>query len=83
MTTNQMLPVRIWLLLFLGAIGLLCGGVALADQLSPERDSFCAYYTRVRSGEPFERYCRTGDDADIVVNVGAAAGRLVFGRGRS
>jgi hypothetical protein len=83
MTTNQMLPVRIWLLLFLGAIGLLCGGVALADQLSPERDSFCAYYTRVRSGEPFERYCRTGDDADIVVNVGAAAGRLVFWRGRS
>ncbi len=35
MTTNPMLPVRIWLLLFLGAIGLLCGGVALADQLPP------------------------------------------------
>ena len=33
--------------------------------------------------EPFERYCRTGEDADIVVKIGQPAGRLVFWRGQS
>ena len=44
---------------------------------------FFAYYTRVESGEAFEQYCRTGENADIVVQVGQPAGRLVFGRGSS
>ena len=42
-----------------------------------------AYYTHIQSSEAFERYSRTGDDADIVVQLAAPAGRLVFWRGSS
>ena len=42
-----------------------------------------AYYSRVDSGETFEKYSRTGDDADIIVQLGAPEGRLVFWRGSS
>jgi hypothetical protein len=45
---------------------------------------FGAYYTKVDSGEEFERYSRTRDYADIVVrNIGKDGGRLVFWRGSS
>ena len=44
---------------------------------------FHAYYSRVDSGAPFERFSRTGDDADIIVKLGAPEGRLVFWRGSS
>jgi hypothetical protein len=45
---------------------------------------FGAYYTKIDSGEPFERYSRTGPHADVVVReVGPAKGRLVFWRGSS
>lgn len=47
------------------------------------RADFFAYYTHVRSGDPFERYSRTGDETDIVVHIGAADGKLVFWRGAS
>lgn len=40
-----------------------------------------AYYTRIDSGEDFEKYCRTGDYADIVVEVNG--GKFVFWRGSS
>ena len=56
-------------------------GVTLASQQST--DGLYAYYTKVQSKEPFERVCRTGTDADVVVNVGQAAGRVVFWRGQS
>lgn len=45
---------------------------------------FGAYYTKVDSGEAFEKYSRTLPSADIVVrNVGKEGGRLVFWRGSS
>ena len=44
---------------------------------------FHAYYTRVDSGEPFEKFSRTGDYPDIIVKLGALKGRLVFWRGAS
>lgn len=45
---------------------------------------FGAYYTKVDSGEKFERYSRTLPYADIVVrNIGDEGGRLVFWRGSS
>jgi hypothetical protein len=44
---------------------------------------FHAYYSRVDSGEPFEKFSRTGDYADIIVKLGAPEGRLVFWRGTS
>ena len=45
---------------------------------------FGAHYTKVDSGEAFEKYSRTGPQADVVVrNIGKARGRLVFWRGSS
>lgn len=76
--------------LLLGAILLLALHAAATTNAEPSRTErssevlFGAYYTRVDSGEPFEKYSRTGPHADIVVsNVGAARGRLVFWRGSS
>lgn len=43
--------------------------------------SFGAYYTKINSGQPFEKYSRTGKYADIVVQVADAGGKLVFWRG--
>jgi hypothetical protein len=42
---------------------------------------FKAYYTKINSGEAFEKYSRTGDYADIVVEV--SDGKFVFWRGSS
>jgi len=44
---------------------------------------FHAYYSRVDSGEPFERVSRTGDYVDLLVKLDAPEGRLVFWRGSS
>ena len=47
-------------------------------------EEFGAYYTKVDSGEEFERVSRTGPEADIVVRgLGEGGGRLVFWRGSS
>jgi hypothetical protein len=46
-------------------------------------DTFKAYYTKVISGEEFEKYSRTGPYADIIVELGEGNGRLVFWRGSS
>jgi hypothetical protein len=42
---------------------------------------FGAYYTKINSGQEFERYSRTGPYADIVVNLND--GKFVFWRGSS
>jgi hypothetical protein len=42
---------------------------------------FRAYYTKINSGEAFEKYSRTGEYADIVVEV--RGGKFVFWRGSS
>ena len=45
---------------------------------------FSAYYTKIDSGEDFERFSRTSDEADIVVQgVAGDSGRLVFSRATS
>ena len=45
---------------------------------------FGAYYTKIDSGEAFEKYSRTLPYADVVVrNIGTDGGRLVFWRGSS
>ncbi|MHC4748074.1 MAG: hypothetical protein ACYS18_12290, partial [Planctomycetota bacterium] len=41
-------------------------------------DKFYVYYTKVDSGENFEKFSHTGKFADVVVNV--APGKLVFHR---
>ena len=45
--------------------------------------TFGAYYTRITSDRPFERFSRTDAHADVVVQVSGAGGRLVFWRGSS
>jgi hypothetical protein len=42
---------------------------------------FYAYYTKINSGEPWEAYSRTGEHADLVVQL--SKGRLVFHRSSS
>jgi len=43
---------------------------------------FYAYYTHLKSDEPFEKYSRTTEYADIIVNIGENE-QLVFWRGTS
>ena len=65
---------------------MLCCWVLFVAALGGSRvwaGEFCAYYTRVESGDSFEKFSRTGDYADIIVKVGAPEGRLVFWRGTS
>ncbi len=44
---------------------------------------FGAYYTELKSGQDWEAHSRTGQYADVVVNVAKAGGSLVFWRGNS
>lgn len=56
----------------------------LLTSLVPAQAEFCAYYTKIKSGEAFEEYSRTGPEADIVVrDIGPDHGRFVFWRGSS
>lgn len=50
--------------------------------LSPSED-FDAYYTHIVTNDEFEKYSRTGDYADIVVDLGKENGKFVFWRGSS
>ena len=45
--------------------------------------TFGAFYTKVNTGESFENYSRTGEYADIVVDLGTGNSKLVFWRGSS
>ena len=58
-----------------------CGGGAVVPLT--QSDNFGAYYSKINSGQEFEKYSRTGDYADIVVDFGAENGRFVFWRGSS
>jgi hypothetical protein len=44
-------------------------------------EEFFAYYTKIDSGEKFEKYCHSGQFADVVVNLDQ--GKLVFHRSSS
>jgi hypothetical protein len=45
---------------------------------------FGAYYTKVDSGEDFEKFSRTSEEADIVVHgIAGTSGRIVFSRATS
>ncbi len=45
--------------------------------------TFGAFYTKIESGEEFEQYSRTGDFADIIVDLAKDNSKLVFWRGSS
>ena len=45
--------------------------------------SFGAYYTKLTSALGWERYSRTGKDADILTQIPLAGGEIVFWRGNS
>ena len=44
---------------------------------------FGAYYSKINSGQEFEKYSRTGDYADIIVDLGQNSGKFIFWRGSS
>jgi hypothetical protein len=50
--------------------------------LDPSKD-FGAYYTHIVTSDEFEKYSRTGDYADIIVDLGKENGKFVFWRGSS
>ena len=53
------------------------------DQKPFKLGEFGAFYTRIISGEEFEKYSRTGEYADIVVDLGQDNSTFVFWRGSS
>jgi len=56
-----------------------CNG---GSKLTPSKN-FGAYYTKIDSGEEFEKHSRTGNYADIIVDLGEENGKFVFWRGSS
>ncbi|MBT3242231.1 MAG: LamG domain-containing protein [Bacteroidetes bacterium] len=46
-----------------------------------QNDDFGAYYTKILSDEVFEKYSRTGDYSDLIVDLGSENGKVVFWRG--
>lgn len=69
----------------MGVVAGVCGALFAGglNAVSASAADFHASYTHIASNEPFEKFSRTGDDADIVVKLGAPEGRLVFWRGTS
>ena len=49
------------------------------NSITPSKD-FGAYYTHIVTTDEFEKYSRTGDYADIVVDLGKENGKFVFWR---
>ena len=60
--------------------GLLLGAI---PSISDASETFYAYHTRLTTGADFERYSRTDEHPDIVVQLATPSGRLVFWRGSS
>ena len=46
-------------------------------------NNFGAYYTHIVTSDEFEKYSRTGDYADIIVDLGKENGKFIFWRGSS
>ncbi len=53
------------------------------NQDSVQEGDFGAYHTRLLSGADWEQFDRTGDFADIVVDLGSGTGKFIFWRGAS
>ena len=53
-----------------------------AQDIKPATD-FGAFYTNIKAGADWETFDRTGEYADIIVNLGAQNGQFVFWRGTS
>jgi hypothetical protein len=63
-----------------------CVAVAAAVLLgsaAADASGFFAYHTKLNTGADFERYSRTDEHPDLVVQLAQPAGRLVFWRGSS
>ncbi len=68
--------------LFLFIIAVLITGCSGSMIHNPSPD-FGAYYTHIVTNAGFEKYSRTGDYTDIIVDLGKENGQLVFWRGSS
>lgn len=68
------------------ALGLLAGCAKKSEppvSIDVQLGEFGAFYTKVNSGQEFEKFSRTGDYADIVVDLGKDDAMFVFWRGTS
>lgn len=62
---------------------IVCLSLLLVPTLANGQLDFGAYYTRLNTGQEWEAYSRTGERADITVQISDAGGKLVFWRGNS
>lgn len=53
------------------------------DENSLTLGTFGAFYSKIDSGEEFEQFSRTGEFADIIVDLGTGDSKFVFWRGSS
>ncbi|MEM8893265.1 MAG: hypothetical protein AAGC88_01730 [Bacteroidota bacterium] len=60
-----------------------CSGNKKSNINQWELGEFGTFYTRIESGEVFEKYARVRDHADIVVDLGKDDATFVFWRGSS
>lgn len=60
-----------------------CNNLDKKTDQSFQLGKFGAFYTKISSGKEFERYSRTGDYADIIVDLGREDAKFVFWRGSS
>jgi hypothetical protein len=81
MSKMVMIFLLIWLIIFSG-----CSQAPPPQQafkIDVKLGDFGAFYTKLNSSEEFEKYSRTGDYADIVVDLGKDNAMFVFWRGSS
>jgi len=78
-----MKPIKIILFMLMVAIVCSCGMQEQKFDIDVRLGEFGAFYTKLNSGQEFEKYSRTGDYGDIVVDLGTDSSMFVFWRGSS
>ena len=78
-----MKPIKI--ILFMLMIAVVCGCAKQEQKfdIDVQLGEFGAFYTKLNSGQEFEKYSRTGNFGDIVVDLGMDSSMFVFWRGSS
>ena len=74
---------RLWLYVFFSSSLIFACSSPTQDENDLKLGTFGAFYSKIDSGEEFEAYSRTGEYADIVVDLGRDGAKFVFWRGSS
>jgi len=74
---------HLFLLLLVFCFTLQISGQEKQFKINVKLNGFGAFYTKINSGAEFEKYARTGDYPDIVVDLGNTDSKFVFWSGSS